>query len=264
MFSYPFPELKFLHWLLQFSLLTFQVKLFLIRLTTLFDTCFRDYVPPVVLLFCYQKWDQLMVWPLKVQYCRWLPKIHASVFCTIAQELASPSFEFRESFMQNVYICINWHQHLNYFPVMSNITCFFLNWFIQAQITQDAICSDEALFIKQGIYNHRNEHFCSNESQYVAIQEWSQETFSIHMWAGLLNDKLLGPIEFPLHLKIHCPSWFLVRSTSESYRRCCRRYADCRLLYFQLDGSETHYRTVTRKCFNENWTDRWIRHGGPI
>ncbi len=62
------------------------------------------------------------------------------------------------------------------------------------------IYSDEALFTKQDIYNHRNEHFWSNETPYVAIPEWSQEIFLVHMCAGHLNNKLLGPIEFPPHL----------------------------------------------------------------
>ncbi len=143
------------------EMLTLIAKI--IRLTTLFKTCFRDYVPPVA-FFAHQLEEIRPTNNAAIE--NMMLQMVAKNLCinirSIAQELSIFQFEFRESL--KAYIHINWHQHKNYFLVMSNITCFFCNWFIQGQIIRDVIYFKKALFTKQNIYKRRNKHFWSNEN----------------------------------------------------------------------------------------------------
>ncbi len=131
----------------------------------------------------YEKWDQLTMWPLKMRCCRWSLKIHALASAWLHKNSASPTFEW-------VWRVINAEGLYPYkrTPVPELLLCdvehhmFFCNWSIQTRIMRDVIYSNEVLFTKQGIYNHRNKHFWSNENPYVvALTEWSQERFLVHM-----------------------------------------------------------------------------------
>ncbi len=62
----------------------------IIRFTTLFKTCFRNYILPVALLVNYTKSDQLTMWPLKMRRCRQSPKNIRISNHAIAQELGIP------------------------------------------------------------------------------------------------------------------------------------------------------------------------------
>ncbi len=88
----------------------------------------------------------------------------------------------------------------------------------------------------------------------------------VHMWARLLNNKLLGLIEFLPHLISVVYRGLLWEQLPNLVVDAVENVPifEHWSLYFQLDGSEHHYRTVTRKFLNKNWPDRWIRCGRPI
>lgn len=57
--------------------------------------------------------------------------------------------------------------------------------------------TDEATFTRAGITNHRNQHLWMQENPHAVRPSKFQHEFSVNVWAAMINDKLIGPIELP-------------------------------------------------------------------
>jgi hypothetical protein len=60
--------------------------------------------------------------------------------------------------------------------------------------------SDGCTFTKDGIFNSRNSHVWAQENPNVKHMRNHQHHFAINMWAGIINDHLIGPYLLPLQL----------------------------------------------------------------
>lgn len=121
--------------------------------------------------------------------------------------------------------------------------------------------TDEATFTRAGITNHRNLHIWAAENPYAVRETTFQHEFSINMWAGIIDDLIIGPFELPNRLTQEVMLNFLRNDLPlllEDVPLLTRRN-----MYFQLDGAPAHYALTVREYLNENYR-RWIGRGGPV
>jgi hypothetical protein len=70
--------------------------------------------------------------------------------------------------------------------------------------------TDEAGFTRDGIFNYHNCHVWCEENPHAIHESWHQQSFSLIIWAGVLEDRLIGPHILPNKL------------TGKRYRRFLR------------------------------------------
>lgn len=121
--------------------------------------------------------------------------------------------------------------------------------------------TDEAQFTRDGVFNLRNSHMWSEENPFATRQSHSQHKFSVNVWCGVYDNKLIGPHIFPNIL------------TGEIYLDFLQNHlpillddagVDVAGIYFQHDGASPHYRVIVREFLDENFRNNWIGRGGPI
>lgn len=126
----------------------------------------------------------------------------------------------------------------------------------------NVLFSDECLFTRIGLFNQHNEHWWSIRNPMLTRQHSYQHRFSVNVWAGILNDNIVGP-------------YFIEgRLTGESYLDLLRTMvssmlddiplANFRNLWFQQDGAPPHYHSSVREFLAEQFGSRWIGRGGPV
>lgn len=137
----------------------------------------------------------------------------------------------------------------------------FCNWVI-AHPDVNILFSDECLFTRIGLFNQHNEHWWSTRNPKLTREHSYQHRFSVNVWAGILNDRLVGP-------------YFIQgRLTGETYLDLLRTMVSTMLddiplaylqeIYFQQDGAPPHYHRAVREYLNSQFGERWIGRGGPI
>lgn len=144
----------------------------------------------------------------------------------------------------------------------------FCEW-MQANLHQNILWTDEALFTRVGLFNVHNEHWWDIRSESAAEnphktkKDSFQIRFSLNVWAGILGNTVLGP-------------YFIEgRLTGESYLEILQEQVMNQMmedvplallsgLYFQHDGAPPHYSRVVREYLNDVFGERWIGRGGPI
>lgn len=113
-----------------------------------------------------------------------------------------------------------------------------------------------------GIFNVHNEHWWSNENPYVTRQDAYQHRFSVNVWAGILDNCLLGPYFIDGRLDSLSYLNILNSVVNEMLRDVplsVRRH-----LFYQHDGAPAHYQVRVREYLNNHFGDRWIGRGGPV
>ena len=74
----------------------------------------------------------------------------------------------------------------------------FCNWYLNQTILQTdyancVLFTDEAYFTRERIYNSRNSHVWCMENPHATIVRSHQNRFCVNVWAGTVDDFLLGP-----------------------------------------------------------------------
>lgn len=130
------------------------------------------------------------------------------------------------------------------------------------QLISKILWMDEAQFTRAGIINSKNYHHWSDQNPRLARESSFQYEFSVNMWAGVLNNRLIGPVEIPNRLN------------GDNYLEFLQtlHYLDCfddvpletlRTHWIQHDGAPAHFAARVRQYLNENFPGRWIGRGSP-
>ncbi|GBO32686.1 hypothetical protein AVEN_109494-1 [Araneus ventricosus] len=67
---------------------------------------------------------------------------------------------------------------------------------------EDIVWTDEACFLRNGMFNRQNVHTWSLENPRYAVEVRHQLRWSINVWCGIFNDRLIGPIFYEGMLKV--------------------------------------------------------------
>lgn len=136
---------------------------------------------------------------------------------------------------------------------------------INAKLAQDpnflkrVLWTDEAQFTRSGLFNSRNFHMWMEDNPHATWEHSHQYQFSVNMWAGIIDNKLIGPIELPARLNAEHYLNFLrddLNTLLEDIDLETRR-----LMWYQHDGAPPHYARVVRNYLNQEFPDRWIGRG---
>lgn len=127
---------------------------------------------------------------------------------------------------------------------------------------RNILWTDESTFTRVGLYNQHNEHYWALINPHCIRECSHQVRFSVNVWAGIINDRIIGPhfIEGSL--------------TGITYLEMLREVIPTLLddvpvayhgsMYYQHDGCPAHYQVDVRNHLNSEFGDRWIGRGGPV
>ncbi|XP_063384877.1 uncharacterized protein LOC134670986 [Cydia fagiglandana] len=137
----------------------------------------------------------------------------------------------------------------------------FCQWILEHQ-NVNVLWTDESTFTRVGLYNQHNEHFWAFNNPHCIRESCHQVRFSVNVWAGIINDSIIGPyfIEGNLNglnylemLREVIPN--LMEDVPIAYLRD---------IFYQHDGCPAHYRLEVRRHLDEEFGDHWIGRGGPV
>lgn len=140
-------------------------------------------------------------------------------------------------------------------------------WFLHKEVeTLDflkrVLFTDETTFTREGIVNKKNNHFWAQENPHEIRQQNFQMRFSVNIWAGIVNDTLIGPYMLPNRLNRQTYLTFLRDVLPELLHNLP---LEVRLnMWFQHDGAPPHFANEVRDFLNEVYSDQWIGRGGPV
>lgn len=145
----------------------------------------------------------------------------------------------------------------------------FCNWLCQ-QNTRNVLfpsCilfSDEATFTRNGVTNLHNTHLWANENPRAVIQTHHQVHFKVNVWAGIVDDYLLGPVFLPPIMNGGSFLSFLrnmLPDLLDDLPLVIRRN-----IWFQMDGAPPHFARTVTDYINEVFPNRWIGrgHNAPV
>lgn len=121
--------------------------------------------------------------------------------------------------------------------------------------------TDEASFTRAGITNHRNDHMWMAENPHAIRQSNFQHEFHINVWAGIIDNILIGPIVLPPRMNGARFLEFLTGEFFEVLENLPIAYR--RGMILQLDGAPAHFARAVRAHLNDNFR-QWIGRLGPI
>lgn len=143
----------------------------------------------------------------------------------------------------------------------------FSTWFLQQtnqrpEFPSIILFTDEATFTREGIYNYRNSHIWDEENPHVLVSHGHQQQFRVNVWAGILENKIIGPYLLPPHLNGVLYRRFLADVLPELLEDVPLDLR--RQMFLQLDGAPAHFARPVRDFLNDTFGDQWIGRGGPI
>lgn len=143
----------------------------------------------------------------------------------------------------------------------------FCQWFINTaqldrQHWQMILWTDEATFTRRGILNMRNEHLWLHENPFAMREDRFQHQFSVNVWIGIINNRLIGPFFLPNRLNGEYFLHFLQEELPVLLEDLMLNVRQ--RLRFQLDGCPAHYSRPVRNWLNIHYPERWIGRGGPV
>jgi hypothetical protein len=140
--------------------------------------------------------------------------------------------------------------------------------FVLHKINQDPmflsyiLFSDEATFKSNGLVNRHNMHYYATENPHWVREIDNQNVWSLNVWAGIINDHVIGPHFFEGSLTGDRYHQFLDENLPiliEEVNLNTRH-----IMWFQHDGAPPHYYRRVRQ-YLDNWRgDQWIGRGGPV
>lgn len=118
--------------------------------------------------------------------------------------------------------------------------------------------SDECTFTRDGVFNSHNFHFWADENPRAFREFGHQRRFSVNVWLGILNLRVVGPIFLPNRLN----AIEYVNVLEEVLDNVPLQLRP-NMLYMN-DGAPAHNARISRDWLDENFPNRWIGRNGPI
>lgn len=124
------------------------------------------------------------------------------------------------------------------------------------------VWTDEAQFTRDGITNFHNLHEWAHDNPHNKKETAFQRRFDVTVWAGIINNTLIGPKILPPRLNSQIYLAFLQEIMPEILDEV--PLAVRNHIFYQQDGAPAHYGLIVRDWLNSNFPQRWIGRVGPI
>ncbi|XP_070518829.1 uncharacterized protein [Cardiocondyla obscurior] len=131
-----------------------------------------------------------------------------------------------------------------------------------ASFPDSILWTDESTFTPNGVINLRNRLYWSDKNPHAIRQGAFQYRWSINVWAGLIDNHVIGPYFLPPRLTGEFYEYFLdteLPGLLENIPLTTRRN-----MIYQHDGAPAHWSRGLRRLLDARFRDRWIGRGGPI
>lgn len=143
----------------------------------------------------------------------------------------------------------------------------FVRWCLQQDIVhpnflRNVLFSDESTFTRDGIFNSRNSHVWAHENPNEIAILHPQHKFSVNIWAGILDNRIIGPYVLPNRLDSVTYLVFLRDILPELLDDVpLETRAN---MWFQHDGAPPHFGNIVRGHLDAVYGQHWIGRGGPV
>lgn len=143
----------------------------------------------------------------------------------------------------------------------------FSHWFLQQsaelpQFSSNVMFSDESCFTRDGLFNTHNSHIWDHENPHATVIRGHQQRFSVNVWAGIVDNYLIGPHIFPPRLTGAVYLDFLTNTLPELLEDVPLNVRNG--LIFQHDGAPPHFSAQVRAHLDGTYPNGWIGRGGPF
>lgn len=143
----------------------------------------------------------------------------------------------------------------------------FCEWFLnrineENHFATNVLVTDECCFSREGVLNFHNAHVWADENPHSIRQNNFQQKFRLNLWAGILNNNLIGPFELPTRLNGESYLHFLREVLPELLEDIPLDIR--RKMWFMHDGCPAHFSRSVRNFLNETYPQRWIGRGSIV
>lgn len=143
----------------------------------------------------------------------------------------------------------------------------FCQWLQTEQCRDEAfvskvLWSDEASFTRSGLVNSHNEHVWSHVNPHAYTTGNYQHQWRINVWAGILADRVIGPIFLPTIMDANAYLQLLTGELEDQLEdlSVSAYYS----MWFQHDGAPAHYSRNVRAYMNSRFPEQWIGRGSTV
>lgn len=142
----------------------------------------------------------------------------------------------------------------------------FCRWFLQRhqrdpEFTRRIIFSDQCMFTREGVFNCHNMHHWAEENPNVTTIRSFQTRWSVNVWAGILDDRILGPIILPERLTGQLYKEMLQHNLPEFLEDV--PLVQRNSIWYQQDGAGPHNARLVTNFLRDQFGERWIGTNGP-
>jgi transposase len=133
---------------------------------------------------------------------------------------------------------------------------------IEPRFIQNILWTDESYFSQDGIFNQHNNHIWATENPFAVHPRAHQHRFGINLWAGVIDNNLVGPFTLPARVNAENFLQFLQNDFQVLLEDL--PLVILRQMWLQMDGAPPHFGRIVRDWCNETYPNRWIGRGGAI
>lgn len=122
-----------------------------------------------------------------------------------------------------------------------------------------SVCmSDESKFYLHGEVNTQNCRYWARENPHWMADTRTQYPQSLNVWAGILDNRIIGPFFLPERLSGEGYLDLLINNVGPAVEEI----AGGRQVWFQQDGAPPHYALIVRDHLDNAFPARWIGRRG--
>lgn len=133
---------------------------------------------------------------------------------------------------------------------------------------KNILFSDESTFFLNGTVNRQNCRYWSRENPHWMMEANTQYPRKVNVWAGIINNQIIGPYFFNETLNgeryLEFLNNFLVPTLKRLFPDNDNPDQIDRNIWYQQDGAPPHFAVEVRAYLNEVFPNRWIGRRGAI
>lgn len=133
---------------------------------------------------------------------------------------------------------------------------------------ENVIFSDESTFMLNGEVNRQNCRYWANNNPRWMREGHTQHPEKLNVWAGIVGDRVIGPIFFQENLNgaryLDFLQEVLVPNLATLFPDPLEADVQNRNIWFQQDGAPPHFARPVREYLDDVFPGRWIGRRGPF
>lgn len=133
---------------------------------------------------------------------------------------------------------------------------------------ENILFSDESTFMLNGEVNRQNCRYWADQNPQWMREGHTQRPEKVNVWAGIVGDRVIGPIFFDTNLTgaryLEFLEEDLVPNLAVLFPDPVEADVPNRNIWFQQDGAPPHFARPVREYLDEVFPGRWIGRRGPI